>query len=822
MSDDLTVETQRNAVNQRLMALKTKYVYESDNNATCTQLCQQLNMNFEVNTNAMVFQGTYRHNIREIEVAYQTAIDEVRELIHTYHALGDIDEVHCTGNERVVGDIRRICTAIVYTKQALINYHLRNEQLVDVNYNLLIEDETAQTERVGILKMLGIQNRDMFQSVNKLTDFQKTLYTVLEACMQLKLRVSSDTLYEPKTVRAAQLLFSDDGEKICHICGKEESQHSTPSVPGSQRDDHVFVAKYEETINNRIFETMAFVKVSTVKEFVDKCSNNNGQEVELFSTKNAGILKQVSEFIEGHSSLTQCPRLKPNRHAFAFRNGLLIIYSGHHSLPRFFPYFCCCRNAEEECDGSECGWGNVPTVVATKYFSIWYDHEKIFRQLQGPPQTCTQCHCSYDTHNNDDHSFQGVPFSNMERNEDHTCMYCGEEAATCECDQFWPFHLTKDAYNSIRMPWVDSIFSKQDINGDVRKWVKILFGRLLFDINHLDGWQVMIFIKGVGGSGKSKLVYHMNKCFNSDQIGRLQGKSQEQFVLGDLYNYGKSLIVSCPECDENLSMARTDFLSLVAGDGCSITIKNGGLSLSIDKWTAPMIMAGNALPVRKDTSDAEARRVMMIDHPNQVQFIDKDTKLDKRMDQDHPAFLTACAGLYLSYAYVDGAKDIWGICPDYFRHQKNRVRQNSNVLASFLTSCELLVKHPDAYIPRKDFIETLKSFATENGFATRGIRFTDDDFYRVAFAQAKLKFVNNHKVYPPAAGRRMKKKYVVGVGLKEYFQHLDPDGEDVMEINNNASHMQTIFDTVRDETALNAIQALLRGDVLAEFKEMRV
>lgn len=815
---DDEIQGRRMQLNTRLIALENKYIHAHGVNASVADLFASLNLTFQNHNNCIRFNGESpnNHNLKEIDVAYTHAIEEVSALMHAFHALGDINEQEWVGSTRVLETLERVGNTISYTRQFLNAFHLRNEQLLDSSFTTLQNDETVYKERMNLMARLAIMNRDMFKSSKPLKSFQKTLFTVLHQCMDLNLRVSNDNLYAPKTVTGAKLEFDENGEKICYHCRRPESAHSTPTVRGSQRDDHVFTPLYRETDSTH--ETMAFVCQCTIKEFVDQCTAGQGMELRRISTENSGITKQVAEYIRDNSALPECPRLYPNRHTFAFRNGLLRIWEGRHSLPHFYPYFCTCRG-DEDCDGSVCGWGRVPQVVATKYFNVWYDNVKIRKELWGEARRCGKCNKLFANFEKDDYPFQGIPFGNLRYTEDQRCAYCDktwEEHDHEECEEFFPYTLHKDAYNHIRMPWVDSIFEKQDITGDVRKWVKILLGRLLFDINHLDGWQVMIFIKGVGGSGKSKLVYHVNKCFTVDQIGRLQSESQKQFVLGDLYQGGKSLIVSCPECDENMTMARTDFLSIVAGDGCMVTVK-GGTSIPIDKWTAPCIMAGNALPVRKDTSDAEARRIMMIDHPNPVQFVDKDTKLDQRMDQDHAAYLTACAGLYLNYAYVHGAQDIWGICPDYFNAQKKKVRQNSNVLASFLSQSELLIRHEEAYITKTAFVESLKDFASENGFQTRGIRFTDDDFFRVTFSQYHLKFVQTRKAYPPQ-GPTSKRKFIVGVGLREYFAHLDPEEQPV---NNHAAHLQIILENIRDDNILNAIQSLLHGDALDELREMR-
>ena len=157
----------------------------------------------------------------------------------------------------------------------------------------------------------------------------------------------------------------------------------------------------------------------------------------------------------------------------------------------------------------------------------------------------------------------------------------------------------------------------------------------------------------------------------------------------------------------------------------------------------------------------------MVNFTNIVDSTEKDNKLEDRMDQEQGAFLTKTAGLYLSYAYQHGAHDIWGLLPEYYRDQQKEVRENSSVLDSFLSQDDTLIIHPQAYISKRDFVEQLKTFASENNISLRGYKLTSSDFFNLCFQQRDLKIENKRMFYPPNQDTIKKKcKYILGVGLK--------------------------------------------------------
>ena len=72
------------------------------------------------------------------------------------------------------------------------------------------------------------------------------------------------------------------------------------------------------------------------------------------------------------------------------------------------------------------------------------------------------------------------------------------------------FEELKDWYN-IPTPNFQKILDYQEFSEDVCRWMYILAGRMLFEVNELDTWQIMGFLKGRAKSGKSTIINEIIK-----------------------------------------------------------------------------------------------------------------------------------------------------------------------------------------------------------------------------------------------------------------------------------------------------------------------
>jgi hypothetical protein len=92
---------------------------------------------------------------------------------------------------------------------------------------------------------------------------------------------------------------------------------------------------------------------------------------------------------------------------------------------------------------------------------------------------------------------------------------------------FEPYEELHD-WRDIETPTLDSILDYQELPEDVKRWIYVFLGRMLYDVNEKDGWQIVLFIKGYAGTGK---------CFGAGtEILMYDGSSRkiEDILPGDL------------------------------------------------------------------------------------------------------------------------------------------------------------------------------------------------------------------------------------------------------------------------------------------------
>ena len=117
---------------------------------------------------------------------------------------------------------------------------------------------------------------------------------------------------------------------------------------------------------------------------------------------------------------------------------------------------------------------------------------------------------------------------------------------------------------------------------EICTWIFTFLGRLLFRLNQHDRWQVVFWIIGHAGTGKSTLVDIMKMFFRNEDIGIVQNNMDPKFGMESYVNMTgpdtgrfKRLLV-CPEVKNGFGMPQTIFQQLASGDAVSVQRKGCG------------------------------------------------------------------------------------------------------------------------------------------------------------------------------------------------------------------------------------------------------
>ena len=303
---------------------------------------------------------------------------------------------------------------------------------------------------------------------------------------------------------------------------------------------------------------------------------------------------------------------------------------------------------------------------------------------------------------------------------------------------FDPYTEIDDWYR-IPTPHMQSVLAYQKFDDEVAKWIYVFMGRLCFDVNELDGWQVIPFLKGIARSGKSTLITKVaRKFYECEDVATLSNNIEKKFGLSSIY---KGFMFISPEIKGDLQLEQAEFQSLVSGEDVSIARKNE-TALSF-QWKTPGILGGNEVPNWKDNSGSILRRLATVNFGRQIAEDVADPHLDDKLDAELPAILCKCLRAYLDYAHRYADKDIWNVLPKYFKQVQNQVATVTNSLQHFLCS-EKFKFGPTLFVPQKIFVERFNQHCRENNLGT--FRF-NQDFYAGPFSSKELEVRLDSKIY---------------------------------------------------------------------------
>lgn len=278
----------------------------------------------------------------------------------------------------------------------------------------------------------------------------------------------------------------------------------------------------------------------------------------------------------------------------------------------------------------------------------------------------------------------------------------------------YPEELNNTYWKDIETPNFDKIFSFQLENRsdykEIYNIILALYGRLLYELNsdEHDNWQIMLFLKGTAGTGKSTFLSILNRIYNPSDIGIIENNIEEKFGLQTIY---KKVVAIGTEIKTDFSLGQGEFQTMISGEGKAIKIK-GNNTIDI-KWNVPMIMAGNELPGYADSGGSISRRLALVSFHNILEDEDTETDLDAKIIKELPFIITKIVGAYLETLNKYKLKSFWDFAPKYFNEQKINVLAETNSIVKFLLSDEIIYDE-NSVILISDIGKIYNDFCKEN------------------------------------------------------------------------------------------------------------
>tara|TARA_B100001996_G_scaffold58926_1_gene41891 strand:+ start:428 stop:2380 length:1953 start_codon:yes stop_codon:yes gene_type:complete len=317
----------------------------------------------------------------------------------------------------------------------------------------------------------------------------------------------------------------------------------------------------------------------------------------------------------------------------------------------------------------------------------------------------------------------------------------------------------------IPTPFFQSILDYQKFDSEVSKWMYVMGGRLCFNINDMDAWQIIPFLKGIARSGKSTLITKVfRKFYNADDVSTLSNNVEKKFGLSSIYD---AFMFIAPEVKGDLQLEQAEFQSIVSGEDVSIAVKHE--KAKSFEWKTPGILGGNEIPDWKDNSGSVLRRILTWNFGKQVK--NADPTLENKLDTELPIILQKCIRAYLEYSQKYADKDIWNVVPEYFKTVQKQVATVANTLENFLQSTAVRYGS-ELFCPQKDFVALFNSHCQANNLGKP--RFTQD-FYVGPFSQRDIEVREDKLTYK---GRLCKKQsFIFGIDIvnEDEIQEISND-----------------------------------------------
>jgi len=440
-----------------------------------------------------------------------------------------------------------------------------------------------------------------------------------------------DNSYVTESETAPQFDCSDDASSISNVASLSMSTGTGRSERGPSdfeilRDRILLVAKRDMLFKRdrhvyRPLTPAAYEKAEGLDEFI----KNVFLDDELFNRRPKNY-DQLMHYFSESASTSDFPDLKIDRNIISFSDGVLVL-----NEMRFVRY------PLNDDDDGKTALPLAPGSVARKHFNV-------------------------------------------------ECPVRSERPLTTRIEEEGTEHAKADILAGLaETPHWDRVIKYQvhDCEHQYR-WLNTCLGRLFFPVGSMDNWQIMPFVNGDAGTGKSTVIDAVKAAFNPAACAVLTNNSETVFGLADKFDAEVLIAPDVPK-ETHKMLDQTLWQSMVTGE--SIQIPRKFTSSVTTDWRVPMIWAGNHVPNYKDNAGSVSRRMMVFGFRRHVPTEMVDTQISRKVVKDElPHIVCKWLTEYVITALTKGSETCWSFCPEAQKDEYDNVRRNTDMLYQFLTA----------------------------------------------------------------------------------------------------------------------------------------
>lgn len=474
-----------------------------------------------------------------------------------------------------------------------------------------------------------------------------------------------------------------------------------------------------------IVHTRSWEDVCSIDEFVRQKATNKLEYPEMWkiALQRPQILPTIKkDLMEGvHHEFKE---LKINQCMFAFRNGIY-----HTEKQKFYPW----RDADGVTESTQLQADSVPLNDACiNYFDV-------------------DCNTSLNVL-----KYMDIP--------------------TPTLDRILDFQLEKElapngeSAEGLTGKELAAFIRKRD---EVKSWVYCHLGRLFFPLHKHDYWQIVFYIYGMAGTGKSTLGELYYDIFPEEHIGLVNSNIEKQFGLQTLYD--KPLWVSL-EVKEDFKLNLADLQSMISGERVQVAIKNQPARMV--KWKSPGMMAGNVVPPWEDKAGALGRRFVLLHFNRIIPNEEKDASIKTMLRKELGNIIPKLSRAYMVRTTELGMKrSLWAAMPDVFNKWSELFKQHVDLVNYFVSKSGKVRIDPNGYVLESQFVEEFRNYIKEYKPSAKNVTWTPDTYQN--FFQSK-----NIRIFDRSAQWNdvlKKSRFIKGVVHVDYPDHSVDTWDDGVE-----------------------------------------
>lgn len=319
-------------------------------------------------------------------------------------------------------------------------------------------------------------------------------------------------------------------------------------------------------------------------------------------------------------------------------------------------------------------------------------------------------------------------------------------------DLVFPEVQANDWYE-IPTPYLQRVMACQEFPEEACRWLYAFIGRMIYRLNDMDQWQVIPFLQGQAGTGKSTIL--MNVCknlYDPVDVGVLSNNIEKKFGLSSFVD---KYIFIAPEVRNDLGLDQAEFQSMVSGEDMCVAKKME--TAEQVQWNVPGILAGNQVPNWSDNARSIARRIVVWEFTKRPESTD--TKLGEYLAMEMAAIILKCNMAYHEAVGKVGRDSVAKHLPSYFKGTDAILVDEVDSFRNLLKSGKLRFGE-EAYMPFRDFVKLYNSHCRENGFKQERV---NKSSYMGPFFDFGASVLQDTREWPRESGCPVNDKWILGM-----------------------------------------------------------